>query len=108
MNRPTRWEQIDLDAYRQMADPEVDNLVAALLPKQGSESIGRLGYNAMLLIADKLIEAPEVALIENSRLAQWLKTMPEDLVGYFDPLEAPDWVDGEKLKCGSSIQLFPC
>jgi hypothetical protein len=108
MNRPIRWEQIDLNAYRQMADPEVDNLVAALLPKQGSESIGRLGYNAMLLIADKLIEAPEVALIDNSRLAQWLKTMPEDLVGYFDPLEAPDWVDGEKLKLGSRVwQQYP-
>ena len=108
MNKQTHWDQIDFEAYRQIADPEVDGLVAALLPKQGSESIGRLGYNSMLLIADKLIKDPELALVGESRVAEWLKSMPEDLVGYFDPLEAPDWVDAEKLKQGSQLwQQYP-
>ena len=103
MNKHNHWENIDLDAYRQMADPEADNLVAALLPKQGTESIGRLGYNAMLLVADKLISDSELALADDSRLAQWLSTMPKELVDYFSPLEAPDWVDSKKLKLGSQL-----
>ena len=52
------WANTDLDAYRQLTDPEVDQLVAALLPQQGSESTGRLGYNFMLMLADKLLETP--------------------------------------------------
>ncbi|MGZ8190126.1 MAG: oxygenase MpaB family protein [Methylococcaceae bacterium] len=108
MNKQTHWEHIDLETYRQIADPEVDRLVAALLPKQGSESIGRLGYNSMLLIADKLIKDPELALVGSSRLGEWLEAMPEDLTGYFDPMEAPDWVDSEKLKRGSQLwQQYP-
>ena len=74
MGSQSIWGNIDLDAYRQLADPEVDELVAALLPKKGSESIGRLGYNSMLLMADKLIQDPELALVNNSRLAKWLQT----------------------------------
>ena len=108
MNKHNHWESIDLDAYRHIADPEADNLVAALLPKQGTESIGRLGYNAMLLIADKLISDSELALADDSRLAQWLTTIPEDLVDYFSPMEAPDWVDSKKLKLGSQLwQRYP-
>ncbi len=108
MNTATHREQIDLDAYRQMADPEVDGLVAALLPKQGSEAIGQLGYNAMLLMADKLMRDPELGLVEDSRLARWLDGMPEDLVAYFEPAPAPDWVDGEKLKLGADLwQQYP-
>lgn len=103
MNAHSRWNQIDLDAYRKMADPEADTLVAALLTKQGSESIGRLGYNSMLLIANKLIADPELALANHSRLAEWLAEMPEDLVGYFDPMEVPDWVDADKIQMGSQL-----
>ncbi|MBS3954599.1 MAG: DUF2236 domain-containing protein [Methylomicrobium sp.] len=103
MSSQSIWEHIDLDAYRQLADPEVDSLVAALLPKKGSESIGRLGYNSMLLMADKLIQDPELALVNDSRLANWLKNMPEEIVDYFDPMEAPDWVDAAKLEQGSKL-----
>lgn len=103
MNNKKNWEHIDLEAFRQIGDPDVDNLVADLLPKQGGESIGCLGYNSMLLIADKLVSDPELALIGNSRLSQWLHTMPEELVDYFRPMEAPDWVDTRKLQLGSQL-----
>jgi len=98
-----KWAKTDLDSYRQMTDPEVDRLVAALLPKQGSESIGRLGYNAMLMLADKLLETPELAMLDDSRLSRQLQQMPEDLRDYFDPMEAPDWVDVDKLKLGAQL-----
>ncbi len=98
-----KWGDIDLDAFRQIGDPDVDSLVADILPKQDGESIGCLGYNSMLLIADKLVSDPELALIGNSRLSQWLQTMPEELVDYFRPMEAPDWVDPRKLQLGSQI-----
>ncbi|MGR9051100.1 MAG: oxygenase MpaB family protein [Gammaproteobacteria bacterium] len=103
MNTQMKWEAIDLDAYRQTGDAEADGLVESVLPKEGAESIGRLGYNAMLMLADKLTENPELLAVENSRLVKQLKGMPKDLVDYFDPMEAPDWVDAEKLKLGAKL-----
>lgn len=92
-----------LDAYRQVTDKEADDLVKKLIPKQGSEKIGPLGYNTMLLLADRLNEDPELALIGNSQLSQQLNEMPPDLVDYFKPMPAPDWVDIDKLRLGSEL-----
>ncbi len=98
-----KWAKTDLDFYRQLTDPEVDRLVAELLPQQGSESIGRLGYNAMLMLADKLLETPELSMVDDSRLSRQLQQMPEDLLDYFDPMEVPDWVDVDKLNLGAQL-----
>ncbi|MGR9045165.1 MAG: oxygenase MpaB family protein [Gammaproteobacteria bacterium] len=103
MDKHPKWEDLDLESFRQMADPAVDDLVEALIPEQGSESIGRLGYNAMLMLADKLGECPELTVIPDSRLARQLSKMPKALVDYFDPMEAPDWVDPQRLQLGSSL-----
>ena len=92
-----------LDAYRQVTDKEADDLVKKLIPKQSSEKIGPLGYNTMLLLADRLNEDPELALIGNSQLSQQLNKMPPDLVDYFKPMPAPDWVDTDKLRLGSEL-----
>ncbi|MGR9116897.1 MAG: hypothetical protein ACU85E_14130, partial [Gammaproteobacteria bacterium] len=99
----SKWDDLDLDAYRQLSDPEADHLVEELLSKHGSESIGRLGYNAMLMLADKLGEDPELTFLPDSRLAKQLNKMPQDLVAYFEPMEAPDWLDIQKLKLGSKL-----
>lgn len=98
-----KWRNIELDSYRQTGDSEIDRLVAEILADQGKESIGRLGYNAMLLLADKLIEAPELAFIDDSRLSRQLDKMPKKLTDYFDPMVAPDWVDPVKIKLGAKL-----
>lgn len=99
----TRWTQQELSAYRNEGDPEVDALVKRLLPKNGSESVGTFGYNHMLLLADQMLKTPELAFAPDSKLNSQLKDLPKDLVTYFDPMVAPDWVDAEKLKMGTKL-----
>ena len=98
-----KWSEEQLTAYRLQGDVEVDALVAKVLPKAGSESIGTFGYNEMLLLTDQLINNPELAFIKDSKLSQHLDEIPDDLVQYFKPMEAPDWVDPKKLQLGSSL-----
>ncbi|SRR5713226_141483 len=98
--KPTQksWPDERLDAARLIGDPEVDQLVERVLgPDETFSGVGRLGYNRLLDIADKLLEAPELGFVESSRVRQQLKAFPQQLVDYFDPLEAPDWVDEAKL-----------
>ena len=99
----TKWTEENLSEYRLQGDIEVDELVAKVLPKAGSEAIGTFGYNEMLLLSDQLINTPELALIKGSKLSEHLKTIPDDLVQYFEPMEAPDWVDQTKLQAGSKL-----
>jgi len=98
-----RWTEKKLSAYRQQGDAEVDTLVAKVLPKSGSEAIGTFGYNEMLLLTDQLIKTPELSFIKGSKLSNHLNELPEDLVQYFEPMEAPDWVDQTKLEAGSTL-----
>lgn len=98
-----RWTEEILSDYRQQGDPEVDGLAAKVLPNAGTEAIGTFGYNEMLLLADQLTKNPELAFIKGSRLSEHLKGMPNDLVHYFEPMEAPDWVDESKLQAGTKL-----
>jgi len=105
----TRWTDAHLTAMRQVGDPEVDDLVEKLLPKRGTESIGRLGYNYMLDLADQLLAAPALTLVEGSRLKTQLGAMPADLVNYFDPIEAPCVKPGSRsTKCWSITRNSCC
>lgn len=98
------WPDELLDAARMEGDPEVDQLVERVLGPQGTFSgVGRLGYNRLLDIADKLLETPELVFVESSKVRQQLKAFPQQLVDYFDPMEAPDWVDEAKLALASRI-----
>jgi hypothetical protein len=98
-----RWTEDQLTAYRQIGDIEVDKLVGDLIPKSGSESIGRLGYNYMVQLADEILDKPELVLSQKSQLSQHLRDMPQNLVDYYDPMEVPDWVDPEKFKIASRL-----
>ena len=92
------WSKEELEAARREGDPEVDRLVEKLLDSGGDFSnVGRLGYNRLLDIADKLVEAPELALVRSSAVAGQMRSHPRELVDYFDPIEAPPWVDQDKL-----------
>lgn len=105
MNRTEKsWPDELLDAARMKGDPEVDQLVEQVLgPGQTFSGVGRLGYNCLLDIADKLIEAPELSFVESSRARQQLNAFPQQLVDYFDPVAAPDWVDERKLALANRV-----
>lgn len=88
------WPDELLDGARKEGDPEVDRLVEEVLgPEQTFSGGGRLGYNRLLDIADKLLEAPELSFVESSLVRQQLNAFPQQLVDYFDPAAVPDWVD---------------
>jgi hypothetical protein len=105
MNRTEKsWPDELLDAARREGDPEVDQLVEQVLgPKETFSGVGRLGYNRLLNIADILLEAPELSFVESSQVRQQLDAFPPQLVNYFDPMEAPDWVDEAKLALAGRV-----
>ncbi len=105
MNRTEEsWPDELLDAARMEGDPEVDPLVERVLgPEETFSGVGRLGYNRLLDIADMLLEAPELCFVESSRVRQQLDTFPAQLVNYFDPMEAPAWVDEAKLALAARL-----
>ena len=100
MSVHTKWDGLDLDSYRQSTDPEVDQVVEALLSSQDQ---GAISYNAMLALADKLEKNPELMSVADSHLRTQLNEMPEYLRTYFEPMEAPEWLDKHKLALGSKL-----
>lgn len=103
MSAHKKWEGLDLDAYRKIADPEVDQVVEELLSIQGDDTGGAISYNAMLALADKLEKNPELMTVADSHLRTQLDEMPEYLRSYFKPMEAPEWLDEKKLALGSKL-----
>ncbi len=98
------WPDELLDAARMEGDPEVDLLVERILgPEETFSGVGRLGYNRLLDIADILLDSPELCFVESSHTRQQLNTFPTQLVNYFDPMEAPDWVDEAKLALAARL-----
>lgn len=98
------WSDTELEAARHEGDCEVDRQVEDLVKSgEGFSDVGRLGYNRLLDVADKLLEAPELTLIGSSTVSRQLRSYPEKLVDYFDPMEAPEWVDEAKLQQASEL-----
>ena len=94
----TRWTEAQLAEYRKIGDPEVDDLVEELIPKDGSESIGRLGYNYMVELADELLDSGE-PLQKNlvPRLGAARRTVPRNDQLIRSPLDVQlsDGKDGQ-------------
>lgn len=92
------WDTAQLDAARQVGDPEVDALAHRVLaehrPLPGDT---RLGYNHLLDLADRLLEEPELYLVRGSGLRQQLDGLDPELTGFFDPQPVPAWVDEDLL-----------
>ncbi len=99
-----RWAKEQLDATRYRADPDVDRLVTQVLAVDGDVVLrGRAAYNHLLELADKLVEAPESVFLRSSRVMKQLQWYPDDLVAYFEPMPAPDWVDTDQLRRASEL-----
>ena len=93
-----------LDRIRKEGDPKVDALVEHVLaaPVGGKES-GRLDYNLMLDLADRIVATPSLRFVADSVLNQELKRVPAGLEEYFAPEVAPAWVDARKLELGARL-----
>src|SRR4030095_14838214 len=95
-----RWTPEILNAARQTGDEAADTIAAQLFqpPSEGDQHGGRPGYNMLVDVADHLINDAELLLVDKSRLATWLRQVPEPLRTYYSPMPAPDWIDTEKLE----------
>lgn len=98
------WTDEHLDRCRQIGDVEVDPLAVEILAGQSfDQQSGRLGYHRLLDVTDRLIEAPELYLIDDSHVRRELDAMPPEFTRYLDPLPAPDWVDANLLRRASEL-----
>jgi hypothetical protein len=94
---PPAWKDDALDRARQEGDAVVDALAAKVLSSSDPRTAsGRLGYNSLLDLADRILGAPELLMVESSTLARDYANYPAELRDYFDPQPVPAWVD-EKL-----------
>ncbi len=101
------WSDQQLDELRQHGDPPADALASRLFehPATGEQEFGRLGYNHILNLTDKMQEAPELVFANDSELYRQLHAMPPEFVDYFDPMELPSWVDPAKLVVASRMWM---
>lgn len=101
---PDPWSTENLNAMRQIGDPDVDLMAERIIARTPfNPQSGRLGYHKLLGLADLLLKAPELLLLDHSRIGQAFKSFPQDECEYFDPLVVPDWVDEKRLKRASEI-----
>jgi hypothetical protein len=102
---PADWNDDQLNALRQRADTLGDQLAARLYSRdaQHGRDFGRVGYNQLLNLTDKLEEAPELMLVEDSAFQRHWQLLPPEFAGYFKPMAAPEWVDTEKLAVASRM-----
>lgn len=111
----TEWTTEELDTELKKARDQgdspnggynADKLIEELFENPGwkyGQTVGRLGYNHFLTVADRLMESPELALIKGSEIRKEIEKMPKSIVAYFDPMPAPEWVDESKLAVASEV-----
>jgi len=93
---PRTWDDALLEAARMQGDPVADTMVAQILTGAPAAGISRGGYNHLLDLANVLVTNPELSLVRDSRLRRQLDQAGH-VASFFDPIEAPAWVDEEKL-----------
>jgi len=104
---PEKYQNIstELNTYfnslRQRGDIEADALVKETFGQPNQNS--RIGYNHLLDIADILGKTPELVLNRDTVIAEELKEYPVNLIKYFSPTEAPEWIDEEKLAISGEL-----
>lgn len=98
------WSDAHLDAMRQVGDVLVDPMARRIIARTPFDpASGRLGYHKLLGLADLLLQAPELLLLDGSLIGKELLDFPKDECEYFDPLPVPAWVDAKKLERASEI-----
>ena len=97
------WSEENLNRARQLGDPLADQLAEEIVMNQRGVKGGRLGYNRLIDLADKLETDPELVLVSESHLAKELNSYPPKERDWYDPTPAPAWVDGAKLQLAGSL-----
>ena len=102
--RSEAFDNTYLDSMRRVGDEEVDPLVHRVLAGEaGEQPSGRLRYNLMMDLADRIVAAPSLQLVPDSTLNQHLEQIPGDVRASFTPMQAPEWVDPHKLELGATL-----
>lgn len=97
-----------LKKYEQEGDEYADTLAGEVLGKKGNH--GRLEYNKLLILFNKLSEHPGLMFAPNSEIAREIEKYaaskdPTDkhLAEYFQPIKAPAWVNPGKLALAAKL-----
>jgi hypothetical protein len=98
----SRWNDALLEAARKQGDPDADAMVAQILTGAPTAGISRGGYNHLLDLANVLVANPELSLVRDSRLRRQLDQAGH-VASFFDPIEAPAWVDEQKLARAANL-----
>ena len=97
----SRWTKAVLEdaTDNPNVDPSADELAAHVMGQ--AEGIHR--YNQLLAVADLLLASPALVLTEQSAVRQYLRNVSPEMLAYYEPAPAPDWVDEAKLRAGSQL-----
>jgi hypothetical protein len=100
----SRWTEALLDEASRQGDnptahPNADDLATAVMSHEG----GVHRYNHLLEVADVLLASPSLALTRDSALRRHLGEFSPQALRYFEPAEAPPWVDEARLKAASAL-----
>ena len=99
-----RWSDERLIEARYQADPPVDDLVEKLLSDTGDYSaIGRSGYNRLLDLLNEMVAEEGSPFSDASIVEGPLADYPGELLDYFRPTAAPEWVDPAKLEVAGEL-----
>jgi hypothetical protein len=99
----SRWPDDVLLQARLQGDADADRIIAAILnPPAGSSGQSLRSYNHLLGLANTLVANPELGLISGSLLRREFDDSGE-AGRYFEPAEAPDWVDEAKLALATNV-----
>ncbi len=90
---------------RQVGDVYADELAAKIFGESSmhAEPGSRLGYNKLVDIADMLDSDSELLMIKGSEFAKSLAAFPPEFQSYYQPEQAPEWVDVTKLEMASEL-----
>jgi hypothetical protein len=102
---PDTWTNEQLEAMRRIGDETVDPLALKIISGDGSfdRAAGRFAYHKLLGLADLLLEAPELLLLDDAEVGKALKSFDARERDYFDPMPVPEWVDTKRLERASQI-----
>ena len=112
---PSHWNPETLKAARAIGDPPIDDGFMPDLFGRGQDGqeptaagernydVRRLGFNLVMDIASRLLAYPELAITNGSELKRLMEALPAAFVDYYDPIEAPAWVDEKKLALASQV-----
>lgn len=98
----SQWTEDILEQARHQGDEVADRLAEKVMSHE--DAIHR--FNHFLEVADALVTAPELMLVDGSELKTHFHHLYQDdpeVARYYEPMETPEWVDEDRLERASSL-----